>query len=336
MLLDNQILETYNHANKNKAEAARILGLTRSSFRRRLNKILKVEIKGILPKCDKVDPREIWSTLINAQEKKERHIALARNQRIKIKESLPFVIALFSDLHIGNSKTDYRALAHDTQLVKNCPYCYAITAGDHFENWIGKLGYLSRDQEMSLDTEHILVKAWFDEIMDSLLAVCAGNHDNRSILTAGIDYIRNILGDAVMLYDQDQILFTLETASAEIVFKIRHRDQYRSIMNPFHGAFRDIERGDCRWDVYISGHDHKGTLFGDYIHHDSPKKVCRLGTYKMDDRFGKFLGFAKSYGTGSGALLITPDGHVQSYNNIKIALQCCEALRNQVGTGGPN
>jgi len=165
-------------------------------------------------------------------------------------------------------------------------------------------------------------------IKDSLIAVCSGNHDNRTILQAGYDFIRGVLGDSLLLYDMDQILFTLVTsAGAEIKFKVRHRDQYKSILNPFHGAFRDIERGDSSWDVYISGHDHKATLFGDYINHDCPKKVCRLGTYKMDDRFGKFLGFAKSYGNGSGALLVSPDGAVQSYNDIGMAIKCCEAMR---------
>jgi len=327
MITDAEILAAHKQYVSHRL-AANKLGVPRTTFRRRLKKAQRVEVKGITPSMSTVCAEDVFSQLIDAQGKKEKHIELSRSQRITIKEGKPFVIALFADLHLGNNKTDYRAIHRDAVLVRDCPFCYAIGAGDYSENWIGKLGWISREQHMSKDTESALVELWFDMIKDSLIAVCSGNHDNRTVLQAGYDYIRGILGDALLLYDMDQILFTLVTsAGAEIKFKVRHRDQYKSILNPFHGAFRDIKRGDSSWDVYISGHDHKATLFGDYINHDSPKKVCRLGTYKMDDRFGKFLGFAKSYGNGSGALLVTPDGAIQSYNDIGMAIKCCAAMR---------
>jgi hypothetical protein len=328
MVSTDEVLEAYNRTGSARG-GAKDLGISRTHFRRLLDKAKKhtLEIKGILPATSNVDPEIVISRLIEEQEKKEKSIALSRSQRIKIKTDQPFVLALFSDLHIGNNKTDYRALVNDTKLVSDCPFAYALSAGDHSENWVGKLGWISREQHMSLDTEQRLVSWWFDQIKGSMIAVCAGNHDARSVINAGIDFIRTVLGDAVLLYDLDQILFTLELPDAEIVFKIRHKDQYKSILNPFHGAFRDIERGDCAWDCYISGHDHKATLFGDYLHHDRPKKVVRIGTYKMDDRFGKYLGFAKSYGVGSGALVISPDGAIQSYQSIATAIKCCEAMR---------
>lgn len=328
MITDETVLKAYESEGSRRA-AASLLGIPWTSYRRRFNSAKKrnVDVVGITPGYSTIDVDRVIYDLIASQEKKEQHIQRSRSQKVTISEEKPFVVALFSDLHIGNNKADYRALARDTALVRDCPFCYAISAGDHAENWIGKLGWISREQHMSLDTEHALLKWWFDQIAPSMIAVCSGNHDNRSVLTAGIDYVRQILGDAVLLYDMDQILFDLVMPKASIKFKVRHKDQYKSILNPFHGAFRDIERGDCDWDVYISGHDHKATLFGDYINHDSPKKVCRIGTYKMDDRFGKYLGYARSYGTGSGALLILPDGSIQSYSDIEVAVKCCAALR---------
>jgi hypothetical protein len=328
MVSTDEVLAAYNRTGSARG-GAKDLGISRTHFRRLLDQAKKhtLDIAGILPATSNFDSEVMISKLIAEQEKKEQTIALSRSQRIKVKTGKPFVLALFSDLHIGNNKTDYKALVSDTKLVSDCPFAYALSAGDHSENWVGKLGWISREQHMSLDTEQRLVKWWFDQIQGSMIAVCAGNHDARSVINAGIDFIRTILGDAVLLYDLDQILFTLELPEAEIVFKVRHKDQYKSILNPFHGAFRDIERGDCAWDCYISGHDHKATLFGDYLHHDRPKKVVRIGTYKQDDRFGKYLGFARSYGTGSGALVISPDGSMQSYQSIATAIKCCEAMR---------
>lgn len=329
MITDEQILKSYEEFGS-KTAAAEHLGMPRTNYRRRFARAQKVEVQGVMPGSSLTDVDELIRRLLHDQDRKEHHIRASRSQTIIVKEDKPFVLALFADLHIGNNKSDYKALVRDTELVRDCPYCYALTAGDHSENWIGKLGWIAREQSMSLDAEHSLVKWWFDQMRESLIAVCSGNHDNRSIINSGIDYIRNVIFDAVLLYDQDQILFTLAVGGARLRFKIRHKDQYRSILNPFHGAMRDIERGDSAWDIYISGHDHKGTMFADFVHHDSPKKVCRLGTYKIDDRYGKFLGFAKSYGTGSGALVITPEGDVQSYADIGLAIQCCEAMRGGV------
>ena len=289
-------------------------------------KPVKVQIKGIIPAQD-ISGEEILNNLISRQSKKEQKIELSRQQRVIIDEDKPFVIALFADTHMGNNKADYRALKEDTQVVKDCPFCYCITAGDYTDNWIGKLGYIAREQEITHVQEQALAKWWFGEISDSLIACCAGNHDNRTILQSGVDYIREICGDIVMLYDQDQILFTLELPESEIKFKVRHKDQYKSVMNPFHGGFRDLERGDADWDVYISGHDHKATLFGENIFHDRKVVVCRLGTYKMDDRFGKFLGFARSYGNGSGALVVHPNGCLNCFSSIHNAIDYAEMLR---------
>ena len=326
---EEQIKAALEACGGNVRRAAASLGIPRTTLRRRMKKTgTQVDVVGITPSYSTVNIAQVIKDLERKQDEKEAAIALNRAQTITINDDGPFVLALFSDLHIGNNKADYKALISDTKLVKSCPYCWAVAAGDYSENWIGKLGWIAREQAMTLDTEHALVKWWFDELKGSLVAVCSGNHDNRSIITAGIDYIRMILGDAVLLYDQDQILFTLKTKARDVVVKIRHRDQYRSILNPYHGAYRDIERGDAAWDLYISGHDHKATMYSDYVHHDSMKLICRLGTYKMDDRFGKFLGFAKSHGTGAGAIIVHADGCLQPVRGgIGEAIMLCGAMR---------
>lgn len=326
MPTERDVLQAYQQTGS-KRKGAESLGIPRTTFRRMLKRAM-VSVTGITPAYTTANTDDLIERLVKKQEQKDRAIELSRSQRVVIKDDNPVVVAIFSDTHWGNNKTDYRALVADTQMVADCPYCYAITAGDYSENWIGKLGWIAREQGITKDDENALVKWWFDKLSDSLVAVCSGNHDNRTIIQAGYDFIRSILGDSLLLYDQDQILFTLEHQGQDVRFKVRHRDQYKSILNPFHGAFRDIERGDYSWDVYISGHDHKATLFGDFIHHDCPKKVVRLGTYKMDDRYGKSIGFAKSYGTGSAALVID-SGKVQAFHSIEAAIKHCAMLRDQ-------
>jgi hypothetical protein len=323
-MTEQEAIDEFNRTGS-KRQAAKNLGVPRSTFRRWLKKS-NLQIEGVTPNFTTVDTDTLLQRLVETQERKDRAIELSRNQRVIINDNLPIVLAIFSDTHWGNNKTDYRALISDTKAVAECAFCYALGSGDYSENWIGKLGWISREQGITKDAENALVKWWFDTLSDSFIAICSGNHDNRTVIQAGYDYIRSCLGDALMLYDQDQILFTLQHAGEEIKIKIRHRDQYKSILNPFHGAFRDIERGDWAWDVYVSGHDHKATMFGDFIHHDRPKKVVRLGTYKMDDRYGKACGFAKSWGTGSAALVIDK-GTVQGFRSIDAAIKYCEHLR---------
>lgn len=309
-----------------KRQAAKNLGIPRSTLRRWVKKS-QVEVVGITPNHTTIDTETLIQRLIETQERKDAAISLLRNQRVKILDDKPIVLAIFSDTHWGNNKTDYRALIKDTKAVAECAFCYALGSGDYSENWIGKLGWIAREQSITKDAENALVRWWFDTLADSFIAICSGNHDNRTVIHAGYDYIRSCLGDALLLYDQDQILFTLDHAGEEIRFKVRHRDQYKSILNPFHGAFRDIERGDWDWDVYISGHDHRASLFGDFINQSKPRKVVRLGTYKMDDRYGKACGFAQSWGTGAAALVIDK-GTVQGFRSIDSAIKFCEHLRD--------
>jgi hypothetical protein len=132
-ITDAAILAAFEEHNS-KTTAARMLGMSRTHFRRRLSKAQKVEVHGITPAYTTTDPESVIEQLIEAQVKKEQTIELSRSQRITIKDSQPFVIALFADLHLGNNKANYRALRRDTALVRDCPFCYAISAGDHSEN----------------------------------------------------------------------------------------------------------------------------------------------------------------------------------------------------------
>lgn len=325
MPTNQDVLEAYRDIGS-KRGTAKALGIPRTTVARMIKRA-EVEIQGITPAHTVGNAEEVIERLISRQQKKDEAIELSRRQRITIKDDLPIVLAIFSDTHWGNNKTDYRQLVKDTEVVRDCPYCYTMTAGDYSENWIGKLGWIAREQSMTKDEEITLVEWWFKQLAGSLIAVCSGNHDNRTIVLSGYDHIRETIKGELLLYDQDQILFTLDHGGNEIRFKIRHRDQYKSILNPFHGAMRDIERGDANWDVYVSGHDHRMTAFGDYLHHDKPRKVVRLGTYKMDDRYGKAIGFAKSYGTGCAALVLA-GGKVQGFHSVEMAIKFCGILRD--------
>jgi transposase-like protein len=323
-MTEKDAIEEYQRTGS-KRQAAKNLGMSRSTLRRWVKKA-SVQIEGVTPNFTTVDTDTLISRLIETQERKDRAIALSRNQRVIINDNKPIVLAIFSDTHWGNSKCDYRALINDTKAVAGCPFAYALGSGDFSERWLGKLGYIAREQSITQDAENTLLKWWFDYLSDSWIAVCAGNHDNRSIIQAGIDYVRSCLGDSILLYDQDQVLFTLEHAGAEIRFKVRHRDKCKSDLNPYHGAFTDARTGDWPFDVYISGHDHRATLIGEFVQHSKLKLAVRLGTYKMDDRYAKAWGFPQSVGTGSAALVIDK-GTVQGFRSIDAAITYCGMLR---------
>lgn len=119
MATDQQVLEEYQRTGS-KRKAASNLGMPWTTFRGALKRAL-IRVEGITPSHTTLDPAELLAKLINRQDRKDASIELSRNQRITVKDDKPIVIALLSDTHWGNNKTDYRALKRDTDLIAGCP-----------------------------------------------------------------------------------------------------------------------------------------------------------------------------------------------------------------------
>jgi hypothetical protein len=270
-----------------------------------------VEIDGITPDDQFPDGIEVIDKLIAVQDKVRDKVNRRYNQVIKINESKPVAVAMFSDLHLGGPYVDYRAIKEDAKLVAETDGFYAIGAGDYLDNWIGKLEWVQRGQAVPFSDEVAMVEAWFDMLREKLLVVVAGNHDFRTKKTAGIDLIARITRNVKCLFDGDEVRFLMKLGKGQWRFKIRHAWKYRSVLNESHGIERDLERGDGDFDIGIGAHEHRGTIFRECTFHGAKKLAVVLGTYKYHDRYAVQWGFPRNTHDASGAIILHPDGRLE-------------------------
>ena len=252
------------------------------------------------------DPGEIWDRAIASQEAAERNVALRVNQRITIPDpERPFGIAYFSDLHLGDPATDYKSIRGDAEVIMDNPRLFAGYHGDGLNNWvIGKLQSLQKNESIPLDQEIALFGDWLRMIGPSLLWVVAGNHDNWTMKLSGLDLPRSLLPNVRVLYDRNEILFTLSWGDYELVYKVRHKWKYNSIFNVTHSIEVGWQRGDSDFDVGLGGHTHIGTVERPFFRHRQLKRAVLTGTYKIiptGGGYGRELGLASPMGKGCGA-----------------------------------
>ena len=287
-----------------------------------------VIIKGAGPDTSIKSPEELWEDVIKEQKKAKDLIQKKEIQSIEIKGKKPILITMFSDLHIGDPFADYEQMMKDALLVKNTEGCYSISAGDHHNNWIGRLVHLQKHQSMSMSNELSLFKHWLKVLEGKLLAVIPGNHDLWTEDHAGIDLTREYLRGALLLYDKHEIVFNLDMFGKSWKVKLRHKWKGSSIFNPTHALEVGLQRGDTDFDIAIGGHIHIGTLFREFVFHNQKKLACLIGTYKYSDTFAKMIGFPKTCGSGCGALMFFPDGSVQSWYNLNRAIEYLKYIRS--------
>ena len=182
-----------------------------------------VDIEGITPDDSVKDGGELIKDLIAKQGSREEKAESRRHQKILIADRKPIGIALFSDLHFGATHCDYNGIKRDAETVADTEGFYGIASGDYHENWIGKLAWINADQEITIESELALVDWWFGVLSKKLLVVVAGNHDTgRTKRLAGFDNIKMMLRGKSLLYDPDEVSFTLSHCGNEKRFVVRH------------------------------------------------------------------------------------------------------------------
>lgn len=261
---------------------------------------------------------EIMPYLKKIGEKAKIKTELEKNQVITM-PNRPFAIALLSDIH-GGAKTDYVALEKDLNIIDSTEDMYVGNAGDDTDNFvIGKLQWVQREQPTTLDMETRFLEYLVRKLDPSLLFWASGNHNNWTKKVAGIDFLRGLLQNVKCLYDPAQIAFTLKWGKHEQRWLVRHKWRYTSIFNPTHGLEVGWERLGGDYDVAVGGHTHIATLCREFIKDSKKRYALLLGTYKLRDNFASECGFARSYGTGSGAMVYNTDGRVFWCDDLETA-----------------
>lgn len=279
-------------------------------------------ILGITPSAHAADASHIMEYLKTRQASVEHRIARKARQVVNIGDTRPICIAFMADMHLGDSFTDYIGLERDACLIRDTPGMYGVWAGDYVDNWVtSALQWVQRHQPIPHAAEWQLFKYIFGIVRERMVAVCAGNHDNRTDLCGGVDMLEEILQGANLLYDQNEILFDVVHAGHTRKFKVRHKWRGRAKTNPTHGIEDDLRFGSDDWDVGVGGHTHNASLFREFVYKERMRVAVQIGTYKMADHYGEQCGFPKMHGTGSLAMILYPDGGHLTVHSIERAAQ---------------
>lgn len=132
-----------------------------------------------------------------------------------------------------------------------------------------------------------------------------------------------ILENNRLLYDKYEIYFTVELDRTPFVFKVRHKWKGHSDYNVTHPIEKSERFGDVDFDIGIGGHTHNGTLIRPFHYRNRLVYSVLIGTYLMDDRYSVQLGYNNTggkYNTGCGALMLWPNGYIQGWEILEMAI----------------
>ena len=273
---------------------------------------------------------EVLAEAIKRYERTANHERQKRERRIILPEK-PVMLSFLSDLHFGNPGTDYKAAFDDAKLIRDTQDAYAFFIGDGFDNWIvGKLMGLQRGQAVPFDEEMQLFGYWSEIIGEKMLLKVSGNHELWTLKSCGIDSVQAAWrGIDVAIYDHHEIAFDLVHGDTVRAVKVRHKVRGNSEYNPTHGMEKYWQNGDEEFDWILMGHTHIGTLCREFLRHRQKCRAMLIGTYKQVDKYAKEIGFPTTYGQGSGAMVLHPDGREVWVDDLKLGVDILRLWQNE-------
>ena len=271
------------------AEAARVLGIPRTTLSSRVNsQKISREVEILLPPTEYEPIEELVSRRIDAFSRKKAHEQSRKLIPVIIKEMKPIGIWHFGDPHIDDDGSDICALQHHARLIATTPGLYGANVGDTTNNWVGRLGALYAKQGTSAQDAWRLAEWFIREVRDWLYMV-GGNHDAWS---GSGDPLQYICRSAGTYYVPHEVRLALQFPNQqEIRINCRHDFAGSSVYNPAHGPMKALQFG-LRDHVAIAGHKHesaygllKDPSSGITMH------AIKVASYKVYDSFAREKGF---------------------------------------------
>lgn len=195
-------------------------------------------------------------------------------------------IEIFSDMHMGSKKCDYKMIQERVERVRTQENTYAILLGDLINNSTKTSVGDCYEEPLSPMEQMKLATRTFEPIKDKILGLTSGNHERRSYKTDGIDLIY-FLAEQLKLtdkYDYCACLLFIRLGhdsrhtktgknSRKICYSIymTHGDGNggRTIGGKANGLQRRGQIVDA--DVIVTGHTHAPLSFRDCCYRTDPQ-----------------------------------------------------------------
>jgi transposase-like protein len=362
---DEQVLAALRDTGGNVAQAARALGLGRSTVRDRRDKLehsgkitpapLSLGFIESVPDEPQVVFSDKVKGTVNWEAALERHGNLAaarREEELQQKRATldlsahtsPVCIMLMSDVHIGSAQCDTEALIRHIKYLKNIPNLYTIIHGDLMEFAISQrmldavLGQTGSPQEQARVYQSILT-----DLGSKVLAVISGNHDERSARMSGIDVVefllRAVKNHGVYLRDGGTIAIK-GPGKQTYYWSAMHGDGLKGhSMYSNTAASASHARFRTGWhDIHSSGHTHEPEVKVTYEPRANgapkePSVLLKAGSYKTkgSESFVDRMGLTGPEETIMPAVILFPgEKRVIPFLRVEDALPVLEALSKPV------
>jgi hypothetical protein len=310
-LSQEEIVKTRQAINQNRnpdgtvnlMRAARAMGIPRPTLQNRVRNYPAVTAKFITPELPSssrsidelvADKLEITRRAKNADEARDLI-------PIPLNIDGPFGLLIFGDPHVDDDGCDFETLARHRQIAIEHPYVVSASIGDHQNAWIGRLGRLFGEQNVTAKEAWKLVE-WLVSPIHWLFLI-GGNHDLWAGSGDPLDWIARQAGS---LYEAHGVRMQLNhPCGAKTRIHCRHNFKGSSIYHVNHGPKREVYFGH-RDHLIVAGHLHVGGDEGMVMPDGVCAQLVRVSGFKVVDHYAQELGLKKVPIHPSALIIIDP------------------------------
>ena len=280
------------------------------------------------PKQKKSSSLSEQLTTLHQLAEKTRQKELWRNEvKIRVEtRGLPFMLLPLSDLHIGSSGVDYQSLQRYLTFLKENPV-YTVLVGDLADNFSPVKHPTAMKEDVVSPTEQWAVaRSFFKEFEDKILAVVSGNHDEWTG-AVGIDIYRWLTEDLNIPLLKGGGTLRLNIDNSEFKVRLWHKiARLNSQFNYTHAGKQALRLGADDSDVIITGDKHLGGIEQTHIG-DKKRTIVQLGTFKVEDSFGRSQGFVQRPKPFYPVLMFFPHTHnIETIQNLDQAKELISGM----------
>ncbi len=227
--------------------------------------------------------------------------------KAEIPTSDPIMLVGTADWHLGSLATDHKSFMEHIEHVLKTDRLYLCVVGDETDNFVQfKSAAAVLGQVMTPKLQMQTLAAILHELVDAhkLLFTCWGNHfDEFNERTSG-NSMRCFLNENRVPHLIDDGEFELKVGEQEYDMLALHKSRYNSFLNKMHGAKRAYQmRRPAR--IIWTAHTHEDADLETYHHYDKDNLLFHIGTFKLNDTYGRRY-FGKP-GLGTPSAVVFPD-----------------------------
>ena len=224
--------------------------------------------------------------------------------------TLPFCVALMSDIHYGSVNVDYNLLDRHFGIIENTPNFYMATNGDHVDNF-NAVKFADGMFENPLPPHYQSI-VFFKKLLEldkknKIGVISQGNHDLFGF-SGGQDFFESFASEMKAPIFTEGGKLNIETAGYTYKMILNHTYWGKSKLNITNAPKRmmEYESGEYTADIGWLGHTHQSSF--EHFNKGTEDKIAVVsGTYKTEDPWASKIGLGQNPGHAGITLMLWPD-----------------------------